>query len=283
MRKVLDANCFQHPCLEAYLRSSPDNYVVFTDFACMEMYKPTSLDSIHKSLGIVSRYPSQVLVLKPTPEIIALQNSDPHLSADDFVDLDQTRGFAQFCDGVRRAVEGDHDLQRQIQEHRAEALHHFDKMLVEAETYSEGVAALRASLRPDHVRALRDRAPLSADDAQEMIRMILLLAGTMFGNHPEVTHLPKPFSAAAKTHIFRMALSGYLLTTRWIADGGATGVRRDRLRNDVVDITYVAFATRFDDLLSLDKKVVELHEEARFIVDEVIGKEPLAPDTGFAP
>jgi hypothetical protein len=34
----------------------------------------------------VARYPAQVIVLKPTPEIIRLQDRDPHVNPDEFVD-----------------------------------------------------------------------------------------------------------------------------------------------------------------------------------------------------
>ncbi len=270
MRRVLDANCFQDPLLEEYLRSSPDNFVVFTDFACMETYKPASVANIHKSIQIAARHPAQVIVLKPTPEIIRLQDRDPHLNSDEFIDAGQTKGFADFCEGVRLAANGDQRFERQVLAFRREALRHFDRMLSEAEGYGESVAAVRSSLSPDHVRALRERAPLSGEAAKEMIKSILLIAGTLFRDHPEVTRLPKPFSAARKTHIFRIALANYLLAARWIGDGGALGVKRERLRNDIVDMTYVAFAAQFDGLLTRDKKMLELYEETRFILDEIL-------------
>jgi hypothetical protein len=269
MRRVLDANCFQDPLLEEYLRSSPDNFVVFTDFACMETYKPASVANIHKSIQIAARYPAQVIVLKPTPEIIRLQDRDPHLSSGEFIDADQTKGFAKFCEGIRRAASGDKWFERQVLAFRGEALRHFDRMLSEAEGYGESVATVRGSLTAEHVRALRERAPLSPEDGQEMINMILGIAGILFRDHPEVTRLPKPFSAARKTHVFRIALANYLLAARWIGDGGAVGVKRERLRNDIVDMTYVAFATQFDGLLSRDKKMLELYEQTRFLLDEV--------------
>ncbi len=269
MRKVLDASCFQDPALEEYLRASPENTVVFTDFACMETYKPASIANIHRSLRIASRYPTQVVVLKPTLDIIRLQDRDPHVSPNEFVDPGQTNEFAGFCKGVWRAAGGDQRIAREILQIRSEALRHFEKMLSEAESYAAGVAAVRSSLRPEHLRVLRERAPFSREDGQEMIRMILVLAATMFRDHPEVTRLPKLFSAACKTHIFRVALANYLLTARWIADGGAAGVKPDRLRNDVVDMTYVAYGTRFDGVLSRDNKMQGIYEEARFLLDEV--------------
>jgi hypothetical protein len=55
---------------------------------------------------------------------------------------------------------------------------------------------------------------------------------------------------------------------------GIESVRMDRLRNDVVDMTYVAYATLFDGILSNDRKLLEIHEEALFFLRSVF-----APDT----
>lgn len=270
MRRVLDANCFQDPMLEEYLAASRDNHVIFTDFACMETYKPASVESIYKSIQVAARYPAQVIVLKPTPEIIRLQDRDPHLDADEFIDQAQTKGFAEFCDGIRLAANGNPHSVRQILSHHREALRHLERMLSETTTYADGIASLGSSLRPEHLRALRKRTPLSGDDAQEMIETVLLLAGTLFHDHPEVTRFPKSFDAAQRTHIFRFALANYLLAAKWIGDGGALGVKNDRLRNDIVDMTYVAFATQFDGLLSRDRKMLEIYEETQFVLDESV-------------
>jgi hypothetical protein len=66
MKMVIDANYLQDPSLEEYFRADRNNKVVFTDYACMEAYKGDAIRNIYKSLQIVSRYPDQVIVLKPT-------------------------------------------------------------------------------------------------------------------------------------------------------------------------------------------------------------------------
>ncbi len=44
------------------------------------------------------------------------------------------------------------------------------------------------------------------------------------------------------------------MALRWLIDGGYETRNPDKLQNDVVDMSYVAYASFFDDLLSLDRK-----------------------------
>jgi len=86
VKKVVDANLLRHPSLEEYLREDSGNYVVFTDYACMECYKGNAISNIQRSLQIVSKYPEQVIVLKGTLDIIRLQAGGPHVQ-DEFIDF----------------------------------------------------------------------------------------------------------------------------------------------------------------------------------------------------
>jgi hypothetical protein len=47
------------------------------------------------------------------------------------------------------------------------------------------------------------------------------------------------------TFIFRYALAGYLVALRWMAVGGAKNVKPEKIRNDIVDATFAAYATYF--------------------------------------
>ena len=66
MKKVIDANYFQDPALEEYLRADVGNKVVITDYASMERYKGNAIKNVYNSIRIVSRYPEQVIILKYT-------------------------------------------------------------------------------------------------------------------------------------------------------------------------------------------------------------------------
>jgi hypothetical protein len=99
----------------------------------------------------------------------------------------------------------------------------------------------------------------------KFIKDILVIAAYMFRDHPKVTKWPGA-AELLNTFIFRIALCVYLLAVRWISVGGAKSARADRLRNDMVDMNFAAFATYFDGLLTADNKLIELHGEAAFVI-----------------
>jgi len=48
--------------------------------------------------------------------------------------------------------------------------------------------------------------------------------------------------------------------------GGAKDARLERIRNDIVDVTFAAYATCFDGLLSKDDMANEIYENADFLL-----------------
>jgi hypothetical protein len=273
-KKVLDANFFQDSGLEAYLNADPQNFVVFTDFACMEAYKGNALVNIQKSLEIVARYPAQVVVLKPTHEIIKNQHSTGVTSGVPLEDPTQTRNFRQFCEDVRQAGLGNHEFAAQVQLLGQKASRHFEFMQKNSYKFVLGIQSLSASLQTDHLRAIKKRKPLSSEAVEATIKLILLFSATFMKTNPDISAMPSNFIEFRRSYIFRYSVASYLLAMRWISDGGATYAKPEKLCNDVVDMTYVAYATFFDGLLSKDKKSIEIFEHARFLLDEVFVSEP---------
>ena len=49
----------------------------------------------------------------------------------------------------------------------------------------------------------------------------------------------------------------------------AANVSVQRLRNDLVDINFAAFATYFDGLLTADEKLVSIHLEAKVWLENI--------------
>jgi len=269
MRKVVDANYLRHPDLDKYLLSDRQNIAVLTDFACMESYKGDALEVIAKNTEILSRHSNQVEVLKATQHIIALQDTHPSATVDQLVDPKQTTGFAWFCKHVKRAVRGDGRIRTQIMEHGRAASAHFDKARKDAVTLADAISEVTRSFGPAHVRALRTGMPLSPEAAQEMMKLILGVAAEIFASHPLGLTGPQEAKRLLGTYVFRYSLAACSLAARWISVGGAQMVKPDRLANDITDMTYVAYATFFDGLLSKDQKVVEIYDECRFLLDEV--------------
>lgn len=67
---LADSNALRSPNLEGYLSSSPENLIALGDLTLTEMLKKNALATARGSLRIVSLFPAQTLVLRPTHEIL---------------------------------------------------------------------------------------------------------------------------------------------------------------------------------------------------------------------
>lgn len=267
MRKVIDSNYLQSEALRGYLAKSRNNLAVLTDYAAMEAFKGDTLISIYRSMEILAEFPQQVIVLKSTTAVCGLRGRRKRLQSR-MVDEDQTRGFAEWCRHLERAKQGDAKLQRQLLENGREASLHMDRILADMADYAATLEEIAKTYSPDDLRILRKREPLSPELSDKISTQVLNLAAILFARHPKVVKLP-PAKELPNTFIFRFALCGYVLALRWIAVGGAKGVKAERLRNDIVDVNFAAFATYFDGLLTADAKADEIYKEADYLIKNV--------------
>jgi hypothetical protein len=265
MRKVVDSNFLQSDGLRRYLAKSNQNYAVLTDYAAMEAYKGDTLRSIYRSMEILSRYPRQVIVLKGTQAVCGLRGRRAGLQRR-LIDERQTQGFGEFCRDLRAAQNGDPSFRKQILAHGRAATAHMDEIISDAAGLPEAIDEVAKNYTGAELRILRNGSPLTEEILDKLIHGILLLAADLMKKHPQVTNFPKA-TELPNTYIFRDALCAYLLTLRWIEVGGARNVKPEKMLNDIVDISFAAYATYFDGLLTADKKLSHLYEEAKYLLD----------------
>ena len=268
-RMVLDASCMREPALEQYFLAAQNNTVVLTDMACMEAYKGNALENVRRSIQILAKYPARVAVLKPTRTIIGMQDRDPHLGTELFIDQRQTEGFAEFCQHIELASAGNSKLAAQVRTHGQEAAKHFQKMLDDAPLFAEAVAQVARSLNSKFVDALRSESAFPPGTADEVMEHIMWLAAENFRSHPDSTSIPRDPVAFRRTLIFRYSLVGFVLAVRWVGDGGAKNAAHRKLRNDIIDANYVAYATLFDGLLTNDSKMLSICEVSHILLDRI--------------
>lgn len=266
-RKVVDANFLQDDRLRAFLEKDRANRVVLTDYAAMEAYKGDTLLSIFKSMEILSDYPSQVVILRGTKEVCGLNGSGRGL-AKRLIDHSQTKGFARFCIDLKKAKAGDTRTQVALLTHGRDANQHMNLVLNDVADFAESVQGVADTFAKDELSILRREKSFTASSLDKLQKNILLLAGFMFRDHPNVNALPS-INVLPNTFIFRYSLCTYLLAIWWVSEGGARGARAERLRNDLVDMNYVAYSTYFDGLLSKDKKANEIFAVAKYMLSTI--------------
>ena len=268
MRMVIDSNMLRSEELRRYLSRSSNNYAVLTDYASMEAYKGDTLVSIYKSMSVVADFPKQVIILKGTQAICGLSGRSAGLQRR-MIDELQTSDFHTYCKHLASAKRGHTGLQRQLLDLGREATAHMDRMLIDAGGTGSAIEGIAMLYTAEERRVLREGAPYTDEMFRKLLAGVSQIARQLFENHPQVRKWPS-IQNLPNTFIFRAALCGYLLALEWISVGGAKGARPERLRNDLVDINFAAYATYFDGLMSADKRVVRIYEYADVLVQMIL-------------
>lgn len=271
MRLVIDSNQLQSDQLGDFLRKSPSNRAVLTDFVAMEAYKGDSLNSIFKSMAIVSEYPNQVLILKGSRKVSGMPGRRKGLQRR-LIDEKQTNGFPSFVRALRLAQTGNVHVQQQILDHGRSADEHFSKMLAEAEAMRPIFNALGKEYSKDERAILRDRNSYTPKMADKLVKKLLELAGYIFRDSPFIHRRPS-YEELPNTYFFRVTLACYLMAITRAAHGGVSSIRPDRLRNDLVDMTFVAYGTYFDGILSEDEDLNNMFSEVCLLLSGLFDAE----------
>lgn len=230
----------------------------------MEAYKGNTLESIQRSMEILSLHPKQVIVLKGTQKVCGLNGRSAGLQRR-MIDKGQTRGFGQYCRLLLAAKGGDSSVQRQLLELGREADAHMAKTLADVADLPTAMEKITKKYTAAEKRILRTDAPYPEGMIDKIMDGILELSLTMFVDHPSVKELPD-LSEVPNKFIFCSALCVYLLSLRWVSVGSPMKIRPDRIRNDIIDMNFAAFATYFDGLLTADKKLISIHREANLVL-----------------
>lgn len=267
MHKIIDSNILRSDRLRSFLMASRENVAVLTDYAAMEAYKHESSTWIFKSMEILSSRPKQVIVLKGTQTICGLSGRRAGLQRR-LIDREQTRGFSQFCETLRKVEAGNSHVINQVLEHAREAREHMLRLLIDAKELPEVFDSVSENYAAAELAALRSGFRFSDAMIEKLMRDVILVAGTMLSRHPRVRRMPRG-KELFNTFIFRFALCGYILALKRISFGGAHNVSPEKLRNDMVDATFAAYGTFFGGLLTDDKRLQEISGYADILIPRI--------------
>jgi hypothetical protein len=264
---VVDSNALQSPLLRDYLSKSIANFAVLTDYASMEAYKDNTLVSIFSSMAILADFPRQVIVLKATGVVCGLRGREPGLQRR-LINREQTRGFPKYCDHLLAANSGNISLRKQLCLLGRAADAQMVRMLADAVNIPESVEQIANAFTEAELKIIRTGLPFSEKLGLKIQRNIGELAKSLFSKHP---HPPvvRTVDEVPNTFLFRSALCSFLWALDWISTGGPKGVKTERIRNDLVDVTFATFATYFDGLLSMDEKPCRIYRQAAFLLESM--------------
>lgn len=260
MKLVIDSNCLQSDELRTFLQKSNNNFAVLTDFAAMEAYKEDTLTVIYKSMEIVSKYPKQVLILKGSAKVCGM-NGKPKGLQRRLIDDAETKDFPRYIKALARGRNGDLRIQQGLRSRRLYSQAHFDKMLNDATDMKPVFDTLAKLYSKEERKIIRDSQPYTSGMIEKLGTTLIEMSGSIFRSSPLVRRIPT-FEELPNTFLFRAALCCYLMAIRRGALGGLSDAKPERLRNDMVDMAFVAYGTYFDGILSKDRNVNRMYQDA---------------------
>lgn len=141
------------------------------------------------------------------------------------------------------------------------------------ENYAQNLEAMAKNFSEAELKALRKHEPISESMFDKIQSHVLEMSAFLFAAHPSMTELP-PTRELPYRFIFRYAMAGYLVALRWMSVGGARNVKPEKIRNDIVDCTYAAYATYFQGLLSNDAGANEIYADTKFLTGLFVATPP---------
>lgn len=266
MRMVVDSNFLQTDDLRSYLRKSKQNFAVLTDYAAMEAYKRNTLKSIFPSMSVLGDFPDQVIVLRCTGPVCGLSGRTAGLQRR-LIDFPQTRQFQKYCAHLKAAQRGDPEILRWLLRLGRDADEQMKRVEDGARDIPQTMKEISKEFSVSELEALRKSRALGEPLIRKLQSSICMTALSLFRQHPAYQKAPPPTAEARNTFLFRSSVAMHAWYLRWLRDGSRVDIPPEKVRNDVIDLNFVAYATFFDGILTNDKKLRQIHEETEAMLE----------------
>ncbi|MER9052501.1 hypothetical protein NKJ73_21950 [Mesorhizobium sp. M0074] len=244
--------------LRSHLQASPHNFAVLADYAWIEIYKQRSLEAIKHGLSVVGDFPDQLILLRSNGEIIRLDPTEPDLH-----ERMQFKGMAgiifEMVTTIRRATVDDAPILEQLRDHWNFADSLLPELIEGAVDIAVSLPEMEAQMfTKAEIRIIRTNNQYST----AMMETIYGAAMQVWENLAHAYCLPWQNLGdirIARTYLFRYALGLVIHLLWWIRRGSQPVKRMDRMRNDMVDLSFCVYASYFDGFMTADEKARWIH------------------------
>jgi hypothetical protein len=265
VKKIVDAGALRSPELETFLSASGQHFAVITDYATVEMFYGDPQVNLRRSLQIISKFSAQAIILKSNAQIWKLVPRNSAGLQRRLQDDRKTRNFPNYC----RALFGDADRSQRLSAGISEfgnsvqeAKERFTRLSV---SIRAAIGELEAQFTPDDLRAIRAGKKPSLSFSEHALKNIMGLTALYFRDVVRADPMPDSDQVLFSLP-FRYVVCSYALSLKWVFEKGYVGVSCEKLRNDYIDVTYSAYATIFDGLITKDKKLRENYATSSWIL-----------------
>lgn len=259
---LADSNALRNPDLEAYLSASPEHLIALSDLTLTEMLKKNALTTARSSLRIVSLFPGQTLVLRPTHELLEEQIT----SAADVCRLfdpnatDDVRALSQDLQAQTPRL----SLSLRMAAMEREAAQRHALLTAEVAPMADALADASKDFRPEEIAQLRTGRDVADTTRAKMMELLKeTVRDFIVTNQQPERRSPMTFAEAGRMFAFRYSLCVTIYYVIWVRSGRQTAQKLQRRVNDVVDLQLAAMGTFLSGVMSNDQRLQLVSINAR--------------------
>jgi hypothetical protein len=259
---LVDSNALRHPALDAYLASSRNHAVAFSDLTLMEMRKTNALATSRQSLRIVGKYPLQTFVLRRTDDVLG-ENIANAADAERLFDYSAGLELEALCRALR-TVPAPPELAADMADAEADARAFMARLTEEVRVLEPGMIDAAKDFTTAELNAIRDREGVTDATSRKLLDLLKLTTGEfILANQEPGRRTPIMVRDLLGTFAFRYSLCVILYYMEWVRVGRTTGKKVERRVNDVVDMQIAAMGSYFSGVLSADIGLQTISQTAR--------------------
>jgi len=246
---VIDSNMIQSPLLGDWLAASSDHLAILPDFVWIEIYKQQSVASIRAALTVIGAFPDRIRLIKPGGKVADLDPRRCNMAAQM---IEPDTHLRQMTEAIALAERGDPTVLAEFAIRWEDAAAHIQEMAEGAVDIVESLPGIAAIFTAEEVRLCRTNG-----------RYTVGMSGKIFGSADQIYEsliearrkdAPLSESERIDAYLYRYALAMMIYALWWIRTGNQKPKRLERLRNDMIDLSFAVYGTYFDGLLTNDSK-----------------------------
>jgi hypothetical protein len=253
------------------LSFSTDHIAVLSDFTVAETFKSDALLNAGQAWEVLSKFPKQVIILKPLEQIVFASVKRPCL-ANRFISKFESSGATKFSKVLEGAREGDPYILSQLRVRTRLAERYVNMFRGEKEGLIKHLRYYDEVFSEHERKLLRNGSALSDSTCDKFFCMVDESGRRMMRNF-DSAYRPRSALHHADNFCFRYALVYNYYVMRFYLQG-----MRDRkvseAGNDIVDIVNATLSTYFNGLMTNDALPDQLAGAVRFWLREYGAKLP---------
>lgn len=257
MKKIIDVGYLRDERLEAYLKEDVNNKLVFHNYTCLEAMKADTYN-MKLTFEIVGKYTNQIQALKGIDEIWKVDYNSTDFQ-ETFISEEQTLLFQNFFLRVSGADDSDTEDAKDLERRSRYAAKCIDEITVVGIAMAMIIEMYIKEMDKDFIEYVRTGKEWKKNEYEFVRTNVHEICKKPF---KEIYGIQLSEKENILNHyIFRDNLSKFFLALKWVTEHGWKSYPVENMRNDIIDMFYVSFASYFDGVLSNDKKVNSIYEQ----------------------